>query len=103
MKQLSNRFPQVAEHFSEYQRGVTVVHLYNLDEPKSGWVRDGLIRSFYFRSDEDRVEVVRLGDKTELRNQDGILKPKFGFESKDAFLASTSSIVYYLRDKLGLD
>ena len=103
MRELALRFPEVAECFKDYVGPVTAVHFYNLDEPRSGWTRDGSIHSYYLRGHEDRVETVRLDTRDEVHNPDELLRSKFGFSRKEAFLMSNSSIVYYLRDKLGLD
>jgi hypothetical protein len=103
MRELGLRFPEVAKSFRDYVGPVTVVHFYNLDEPRNGWIRDGSIHSYYLRGREDRVETVRLDTRDEVHNPDELLRSRFGFSRKEAFLMSNSSIVYYLRDKIGLD
>jgi hypothetical protein len=103
MRELALKFPKVAERFKDYIGPVTAVHFYNLDDPRSGWIRDGSIHSYYLRGHEDRVETARLDTRDEVHNPDELLESKFGLSPKEAFLISKSSIAYYLRDKLGLD
>ena len=102
IRELSLKFPEVAKYFEDYAAPVTVVHFYGLDEPKSGWIRDGSIYSYYLRGHEDKVETVRLDTRAEDHNADELLKSRFKLSAKDAFLGQSSSITFYLRDKLGL-
>lgn len=100
VRELSERFPEVAEYFETFRKGVVAIHFYSLDEPRNGWIRDGVISSHYVQTEVDRIETVRLENRAEIRNVDEILKSKFGFSPKDAFLSTSSSILYYLREKL---
>jgi hypothetical protein len=73
-----------------------------LHEPRDNWIRDGAISSYYFHAVTDEVQVIRVDERTNVIQFDEILT-KLGLSEKEAFGSRRSSMLYYLREKLGAD
>jgi hypothetical protein len=102
MRELSKRFPEISELFTQYQTKVQVVHIVHLHEYRDNWIRDGALSSYFFHADTDEVHVIRIDEATHVIKFDEILA-RLGLSEQDAFRQQRSSILYYLREIAGLN
>lgn len=103
IRELSQRFPEVGEHFRNFMHPVEVIHVYQLDEPRETWIRNGSISIYYMRGPADRVSTIRLNVGEEFRHAVNILENKFGLHKRNVFLKIDTHILWYLRDKADID
>ncbi len=99
-RELMKRFPELNELFGELAEPVHAVHIYGLREPEPSLFRDGTIETYYFHSDRDEVDTYHMDDDGRAEK---VLEKVFGLTAREAFQSETSSISYFLRDKLGKD
>jgi hypothetical protein len=101
IRELSDRFAEVKDHFRDFQTAVQVAHIYHLDDPKEGEIRNGSISSFYWHAPTERVITIRLGDEKDLDRVNEILGTQYGVSRENAFHARSTHILHYLQDKMG--
>lgn len=99
-RELMKRFPELNELFGDLGQPVHVVHIYGLKEPIPSWVRDGTIDTYYFHSNFDEVDTYHMDNEGPAER---VLENVFALTAKGAFSRESSSISYFLRDKLGTE
>lgn len=102
-RELSDKFPILNKVFESWLKPIQALLLYFVDEPIRGRITDGIITAYYVNGETDEILVKRVEKKEDTKWNEDLVKEYFPKSAGKPMFGFSSSILHYLRDKLGAD
>ena len=100
---MAKRFSEIKSKFEPWLDPIYSIIFISKDPPSPQKLRDGIIYSYYFKGEEDKIKVIECKDKKEIPSEGNVPKyvsSELGYEPT-LFYWSISGLLYYLSDKMG--
>ena len=100
IRELVKFIPILKKYYTFWLNKINVLNMYYINEPKRGRITDGIIITYYISEGDDKIITVQLFNKENVIYNENIIKDYYP-ESKGKIYSSSSSILFYLEDKMG--